>query len=128
MELVNLTTAAKELGLHVNTVRTYCQQQRLGEKIGNSWVISRDELEAFKQLVRTPGRPRKNDDTPVTVSHILNDEVAPYQVAKTEPPRFFVKMRLELSLTLEQYEHIKTKTADPAQYLLRLIQDDMLNS
>lgn len=59
MELLTIEEAAGELGLHYNTVYHFCTSGRLGQQVGRFWVISRDDLEAFKAIDRTPGRPRK---------------------------------------------------------------------
>jgi excisionase family DNA binding protein len=52
--------AAEELGLTPQRVREFCQQGRLGRRVGRQWVITREELERFKQTPRPPGRPRKS--------------------------------------------------------------------
>lgn len=54
---MTVSEVAKELGITENTVRVYCQQGRLGQKIGRQWLITREELEAFKKTRRPPGRP-----------------------------------------------------------------------
>lgn len=51
--------AAKELGISSRRVRKLCQDGKLGHQYGWQWLISRDELEAFKKLPRNPGRPNK---------------------------------------------------------------------
>lgn len=55
MELLSITDVAKELNLSQNRVRTFCQDGRLGRKVGHQWIITRDELEAFKKLPRKRG-------------------------------------------------------------------------
>ncbi len=62
MELLSVKQAAKELGVSGNRVREFCQEGRLGEKVGRQWIITRAELEAFKQIPRKRGAPRKNDE------------------------------------------------------------------
>ena len=64
MELLTVKQVAKELGLSENRVREFCQEGRLGEKVGHQWIITRAELEEFKQIPRKRGNPRKH----------LNDE------------------------------------------------------
>ncbi len=53
-----LTTkqAAKMLGLDISRVRCFCEEGRLGQKIGRNWAITESELEKFKTIPRTPGR------------------------------------------------------------------------
>ncbi len=59
MELLTIPDAAEELGLHYNTVYRFCSSGRLGQKVGNQWIITHAELDAFKATPRPPGRPRK---------------------------------------------------------------------
>lgn len=53
---------AVELELTPQRVREFCQQGRLGRRVGRQWVITREELDAFKELPRPPGRPRKEEE------------------------------------------------------------------
>lgn len=62
MELLDIKHAAAELDIAVVTLRLYCQQGRIGTKVGTQWVITRTELEAFKAMPRLVGRPRKGED------------------------------------------------------------------
>ncbi len=62
MELLSVKKVAKELGVSENRVREFCQEGRLGEKVGRQWIITRDELEAFKLIPRRRGAPRKDDE------------------------------------------------------------------
>ena len=64
VELLDVRQVAEELGISENTVRLYCQGGRLGTKVGQQWIITRAELEAFKKKPRKPGRPRKKDTDP----------------------------------------------------------------
>ncbi len=58
--------AAKELGLTPQRVRQFCREERLGQRVGQQWVITREELEEFKKKPRlpgvriSPGRPSKD--------------------------------------------------------------------
>jgi excisionase family DNA binding protein len=64
MELVGVTVAAEELGLSPNRVRQLIKMDRLpAQRIGREYAITRADLEAFKQLDRPVGRPRKEPDT-----------------------------------------------------------------
>lgn len=62
MEMLSLKEAADELGITVSTLRPYCQEGRIGTKVGHQWVITRTELEAFKAMPRPVGRPRKGEE------------------------------------------------------------------
>ena len=60
MKMLSLKEAADELGITVSTLRPYCQDGRIGTKVGNQWVITRAELEEFKAKPRKVGRPSKS--------------------------------------------------------------------
>jgi excisionase family DNA binding protein len=63
MELVGVTVAAEELGLSPNRVRQLIKMERLpAQRIGREYAITRADLEAFKQLDRPVGRPRKEPE------------------------------------------------------------------
>ena len=64
MEILTVAQVAKELDITGNTVRQYCQAGRLGRKIGRQWLITREELDTFKEQRRPPGRPRKDEAPP----------------------------------------------------------------
>jgi excisionase family DNA binding protein len=53
--------AAAELGISEQRVRQLCAAGRLGRKVGNFWIITREELDAFKALDRPHHRPPKAD-------------------------------------------------------------------
>lgn len=61
MEIISSEDAANELGISVITLRKHCQDGKLGTKFGNSWLITRQELEEFKKNRRKPGRPKKEE-------------------------------------------------------------------
>jgi len=56
VELLTVDEAATELGISAGRVRQFCRDGRLGEKVGTTWVITRQQLEAFKKLDRPHGR------------------------------------------------------------------------
>lgn len=58
-EFLSVQQAAKELDIAVTTMRQHCQHGHLGRKHGRDWLITRQELEAFRQERRKPGRPTK---------------------------------------------------------------------
>lgn len=60
--ILTVSEVAEELGITEVTVRRYCQQGRLGEKIGRQWLITRSELDEFKKNRRGPGRPPKDEE------------------------------------------------------------------
>ena|SRR5882672_6116458 len=61
--LLSVAEAAAELDASEAYVRRLLLRERLyGTKLGFVWVIYPDDLEAFKQLRRPPGRPRKPVD------------------------------------------------------------------
>lgn len=61
MELLTIKQVADELDLSETSVRRFCYDGRFGNKIGRQWLISREELDAFKELDRKPGRPKKGN-------------------------------------------------------------------
>ena len=56
-EYYTTTEAADYLGVSVSRVVQFCQEGRIGRKIGRNWAISRDEAHRFFLLRRKPGRP-----------------------------------------------------------------------
>ena len=61
-ELLTVPEVAKELNRSEHRVREYCREGRLGKKVGRQWIITRAELEAFKQIPRKIGAPRKDNE------------------------------------------------------------------
>jgi len=49
--------AAERLGLAEGTVKRYCQQGRLGQKIGRNWAITEAQLKRFAKKPRPVGNP-----------------------------------------------------------------------
>ncbi len=60
MKFVTMEQAATELNVSLRRVYQFCADGRLGLKVGNKYIITRDSLESFKQEERTPGRPPKS--------------------------------------------------------------------
>jgi excisionase family DNA binding protein len=56
-KLLTVPEAADYLGLTARRVSKFCQEGRLGEKIGRNYLIEPKKLEAFAQVVRPPGNP-----------------------------------------------------------------------
>lgn len=58
-DLLTPAAAAAELGITPRLMRRYCEQGRLGQKIGGRYLISREDLDEFKQVPRKVGNPHK---------------------------------------------------------------------
>jgi len=58
IEYLTTAQAAEVLKLTPDRVAQFCQQGRLGRKIGRNWAITRTDLERFRRIKRKPG-PRK---------------------------------------------------------------------
>lgn len=58
MELLSIPEAAARLHLSTALLRRYCQQGRLGVKVGGRYVIPAAELEAFARQPRPTGYPK----------------------------------------------------------------------
>jgi len=57
LDLLTVNDAAEVLGVSPERVGQICRQGRLGQKVGERWVIPRDELEQFRRIPRKRGRP-----------------------------------------------------------------------
>ncbi len=53
--------AADILNLSPETVKKFCQKGRLGQKLGDRWVIALDDLRQFERIPRPRRRPPKNN-------------------------------------------------------------------
>lgn len=53
--------AAKRLRVSPERVRQFCRENRLGKRLGDRWVISEADLQAFMRRPRPTGRPRASD-------------------------------------------------------------------
>ena len=62
LSLLSCDEAAVELGVTSIRVRQFCQEGRIGQKVGGRWVIPRDELEQFVKIPRETGRPKTSPD------------------------------------------------------------------
>ncbi len=64
-ELLSLPIAAKELGMsHTTLWRLVKAGKVTSVKVGNSYGIYRDDLDAFRKIERPIGRPRKQPPAP----------------------------------------------------------------
>ncbi len=59
---VSVPQAATVLGITPSLLTRYCRAGRIGEKVGCRWLISSEELDAFRKVDRHPGGYR--DRTP----------------------------------------------------------------
>lgn len=57
-ELLTPEDVAARLRIRESLVRRYCQQGRIGRKIGDRWFITPEELREFRKIPRHPGRPK----------------------------------------------------------------------
>ena len=57
MKLLSPQEAAARLGLSLSRVHQFCQAGRLGQRVGNVYVIAEDDLREFSRQPRNPGRP-----------------------------------------------------------------------
>jgi excisionase family DNA binding protein len=60
IELMTVAEVAEDLQVSQEYIRKLCQAGRLGRKVGRQWLITREELQAFKATRRPPGRPPKS--------------------------------------------------------------------
>ncbi len=49
--------AGRIIGVSSVRIRQFCRQGRIGQKVGERWVISLAELQKFDRIPRTLGRP-----------------------------------------------------------------------
>lgn len=56
-KLLTADEVAKLLHVNASLIRRYCRQGRLGQYLYGRWLISPDELEAFKKIPRKVGNP-----------------------------------------------------------------------
>lgn len=59
--LVSVEEAAEKLKLSVRRVQQLCEGKRLGQKVGQVYVIPENELKAFAKKPRNPGRPKTHE-------------------------------------------------------------------
>ncbi len=65
MELLDVRQAAEFLKLSPQRIRQLAGDGRIGQKVGQRWVFSLGELEAFAAIPRPTGKPpaeREQDD------------------------------------------------------------------
>lgn len=56
--LLSIPQAAARSGLSRSLLRRYCQQGRIGSKVGGRYVIDADELDIFVKVPRPQGYPK----------------------------------------------------------------------
>jgi excisionase family DNA binding protein len=57
LQLLSVPEAAAYLGVTNSRVQQFCQAGRLGQPVGDRWVIRLAELERFAKIPRPVGRP-----------------------------------------------------------------------
>lgn len=57
MTVYSTKQAAELLGVSPNRIRALCQQGRMGQKVGWSWIITETDIE--RNRIRRPGKPPK---------------------------------------------------------------------
>lgn len=60
MDVLTIQEVADELNVTPGRVRQLCQENLLGRKFGRQWLITRAELDEYKNTRRPPGRPPKD--------------------------------------------------------------------
>ena len=66
-KIYTVSQAAQRLDLSAVRVRQFCQEGRIGRKLGNLWVIEDNELRRFAAKKRIPGaKSKKNRKTVLT--------------------------------------------------------------
>ena len=60
MEYYTLSQAAELANLQAVTLRKYCIAGKIGRKLGNQWVLTREDIETVRAMNHRPGRPRKS--------------------------------------------------------------------
>ncbi len=58
--LLSTTQTADILGISEIRIRQLCQEGKMGTKVGNTWVITPEDVER-NRVRRGPGQPRKNE-------------------------------------------------------------------
>ena len=61
-DFLDIKQVAQELKLSRQRIQQLCAQGRLGTKVGIQWVITREELDAFKAIPRPVGRPKEEGE------------------------------------------------------------------
>ena len=61
MPLLSVVQAAKRLNLSERRVQKLCQDKRLGQLVGDIYVISEDDVKRFAKLPRKAGRPKSSN-------------------------------------------------------------------
>ena len=61
IRFVTVDEAAEIIGVSSVRIRQFCQDGRLGEKLGNHWLITEDDARDFAEKERPQGRPKKSE-------------------------------------------------------------------
>jgi excisionase family DNA binding protein len=58
---VNVREAAEVLGVHWETVKRFCREGRIpAEKVHNTWLINKNDLQYFAQNYDEPNRGKRH--------------------------------------------------------------------
>jgi predicted DNA-binding transcriptional regulator AlpA len=57
LDLLSMKEAATELGMTRQGVFRLSKEGEIGQKVGDAWIYTREEIEAYKNRPRTAGRP-----------------------------------------------------------------------
>ena len=78
-ELVSIRTVAREVGISEAWLKRLCQSGRYGRKVGNQWILKREEMEELKRVKQSgstlSGRPTGRPSyatTGIRVSRLSN--------------------------------------------------------
>lgn len=65
-QIFSTRDAAQYLGITFNTMKYHIHYAKTikGERMGNSLIFTREQLDKFKANKRSPGRPRKEGNQP----------------------------------------------------------------
>lgn len=61
MPLLSVVQAANRLGLSKGRIQQFCKEGRIGQLVGDVYVIHEDELKKFAKQPRKPGRPKSHN-------------------------------------------------------------------
>src|SRR5262245_36564375 len=82
-EFLTVPQVAKELGISARRAQQFCQEGRLGRRVGpKHYVISREELDEFKKLPRKPGPAKGTRKGPKQISLVCEAESGPTTIGE----------------------------------------------
>lgn len=60
-DLLSPQQAAERLGVSLSRIHQFCQDGRLGQRVGGVWIIADSDLREFAKMPRQPGRPAEKN-------------------------------------------------------------------